>query len=163
DSADPNLPDAVQVALEIVPVLPCPDASFTWTPLPSLNPKAATRPLGFCPLFSTSTCTSDDDELPAASRATAVSACGPFDAVPVFHATVYGGEVRSAPSAASSTLNCTPATATSSDAVAVTLIVPDAVACCVGAVMLTVGAVVSASTMTIASLEGWLTLPAMSC
>ena len=34
ESAEPNLPDAVHVALEIVPVLPCPDASVTWTPLP---------------------------------------------------------------------------------------------------------------------------------
>ena len=38
DSAAPNLPAAVHVALEIVPALPWPDASATCTPLPWLNP-----------------------------------------------------------------------------------------------------------------------------
>src|SRR5207247_1266580 len=52
-SALPNLPDVLQVALEIVPVLPWPEASPTWTPLPSLNPYAATSPVGLLELFDT--------------------------------------------------------------------------------------------------------------
>src|SRR5256886_10926783 len=40
----PYLPDAVQVAPLIVPLLPLPDTSVTIAPLPSLNPYAATKP-----------------------------------------------------------------------------------------------------------------------
>src|SRR6266542_3420106 len=40
----PYLPDAVQVAPLIVPLLPLPDTSVTTVPLPSLNPYAATKP-----------------------------------------------------------------------------------------------------------------------
>src|SRR5438094_2945257 len=40
----PYLPDAVQVAPLIVPLLPLPDTSATTVPLPSLNPYAATKP-----------------------------------------------------------------------------------------------------------------------
>src|SRR6266498_2253413 len=42
--AVPYLPDAVQVAPLIVPLLPLPDTSVTTVPLPSLNPYAATKP-----------------------------------------------------------------------------------------------------------------------
>src|SRR6266403_2269433 len=40
----PYLPDAVQVAPLIVPLLALPDTSVTTVPLPSLNPYAATKP-----------------------------------------------------------------------------------------------------------------------
>src|SRR5207249_1472575 len=40
----PYLPDVVQVAPLIVPLLPLPDPSATTVPLPSLNPYAATKP-----------------------------------------------------------------------------------------------------------------------
>src|SRR6266496_2002884 len=40
----PYLPDVVQVAPLIVPLLPLPDTSVTTVPLPSLNPYAATKP-----------------------------------------------------------------------------------------------------------------------
>src|SRR5262249_29289383 len=43
ESASPNLPDVVHVALVIVPVLPFPEASATDVPDPSSNPYAATR------------------------------------------------------------------------------------------------------------------------
>src|SRR5436190_1920837 len=82
--------------------------------------------------------------LPAASRATAVSVCVPLVAVVVFHAVEYGLMVSSAPKFAPSTLNCTPATPTLSEALAVTVTaVPATVAPPAGAVTVTVGAVVS--------------------
>src|SRR5438034_7876440 len=59
--------------------------------------------------------------------------------------TLYGLAVSSAPRFAPSTLNCTPATPTLSDAVAETVTaVPDTVAPLAGAVIAAVGAVVSA-------------------
>src|SRR3954451_11238150 len=58
--------------------------------------------------------------LPAASRATAVSACDPFAEVVVFHETVYGAAATSAPRFAPSSLNWTPSTPTLSDASAET-------------------------------------------
>src|SRR6267142_1489422 len=73
DSALPYLPAVVHVALEIVPVLFCPDASLVCTPLPSLNPNAATSPFGFCDVFETVTSTLAGAVLPVVSRATAVS------------------------------------------------------------------------------------------
>src|SRR6185295_3566031 len=82
--------------------------------------------------------------LPAASRALAVSWCEPLATAVVFQETEYGDVVSSPPSVAPSTKNCTPATPTLSEAVALTLIVPDTVAPFAGAVMLTVGGVVSA-------------------
>src|SRR5207247_3498182 len=87
DSAPPNLPVVVRVAPEMVPVFPWPDASVVCTPLVSLNPYAATSPLGFCDVFETTTSTVACDELPAASRATAASVCDPFDVVVVVHVT----------------------------------------------------------------------------
>ena len=44
DNAPPYLPDAVQVAFEIVPLLPFPDESPTVVPDPSSNEYAATNP-----------------------------------------------------------------------------------------------------------------------
>src|SRR5436309_7315434 len=81
--------------------------------------------------------------LPAASRATAVTECFPWAAVEVIQARVYGAAVTSAPRFAPSSLNCTPTTATLSVALAETVIVPATVAPAAGAVIATVGGVVS--------------------
>ncbi len=84
------------------------------------------------------------------SRATAVSVCGPLLAPVVFQANEYGdAPVTSAPRFAPSSLNCTPATATLSLAVAVIVTVPVAVLPAVGAVIATVGGVVSLLTVTV--------------
>src|SRR4051812_17886584 len=73
DSAEPNLPAAVHVALLIVPGWALPRASTAVVPEPSLKPHAATRPFPLT-TFSTSTPTGADVvRLPNRSRATAVS------------------------------------------------------------------------------------------
>src|SRR3989454_4369486 len=64
-------------------------------------------------------------------------------AVVVSHVTEYGDVVSSAPRLPPSSWNWTPTTPTLSEAVAETVILPVTVAPEVGAVMLTVGAVVS--------------------
>src|SRR2546426_6541291 len=87
--------------------------------------------------------------LPAASRATAVMVCEPLLEVVVFQETEYGDVVSSAPALRPSSWNCTPATPTLSEALAVTVIVPGTVAPEAGEVMLTVGAVVSLKTVTV--------------
>src|SRR5438132_12227256 len=61
---------------------------------------------------------------PAPSRATAVNACVPSGTVVVFQLIAYGTAVTSAASGTASTLNCTPTTATLSDASALTVAVP---------------------------------------
>src|SRR6266704_730312 len=91
--------------------------------------------------------------LPAASRATAVRICEPLATAVVFQDTEYGAAVSSAPSAAPSNRNWTPATPTLSEASALTLIVPDTVAPFAGAVIDTVGGVVSLNTVTVTELE----------
>src|SRR6266702_1817258 len=91
--------------------------------------------------------------LPAASRAVAASVCEPFATLVVSRATEYGAAVSSAPSAAPSSRNCTPATPTLSEASALTLIVPDTVAPFAGAVIDTVGGVLSLNTVTLTELE----------
>src|SRR5437660_1467507 len=90
---------------------------------------------------------------PAASRATAVSVCDALVAVLVSHATAYGAAVSSVPRFAPSILNCTPTTPTLSDAVAVIVVVPETVAPLAGAVILTVGGVVSFETVTVIAAE----------
>src|SRR5258708_6660297 len=91
--------------------------------------------------------------LPAASRARALRACAPFATFVVSKATEYGAAVSSAPSAAPSIRNCTPATPTLSDAVAVTVIVPARVVPDAGDAMLTIGGVVSLNTVTVTGAE----------
>src|SRR5436309_539311 len=81
--------------------------------------------------------------LPAASRAVAVRVCEPLLVLAVFQETEYGEVVSSAPKAAPSSRNWTPATPTLSEALALTAVVPDTVAPPAGEVMLTVGGVVS--------------------
>src|SRR5437879_13874527 len=86
---------------------------------------------------------------PAASRATAVRVCAPLLAVVVFHERVYGAVVTSAPRLAASSLNCIPTTPTLSVALAETVTVPLTVAPAAGAVIDTVGGVVSLRTVTL--------------
>src|SRR5437867_71124 len=66
--------------------------------------------------------------LPAASRATAVTLCAPSPTLVVFHVREYGEVVSSAPRSTPSTRSCTAATPTSSDALAVIVVVPNTVA-----------------------------------
>src|SRR5437762_13415002 len=89
----------------------------------------------------------------------AVSVCDALVAVIVSHASEYGAVVSSAPKFAPSRRNCTPATPTLSDALAVTVVVPETVAPPAGAVMLTVGAVVSLETVTVTAVAA-VVLPA---
>jgi hypothetical protein len=77
--------------------------------------------------LNTSTATEASDRLPAASRAATAIVCGPFGTEVLLHVNVYGADVRSAPSGAPSRRNCTPATPTSSDAVATRDTDPDTV------------------------------------
>ena len=82
--------------------------------------------------------------LPAASRAIAVILCEPSLVVVVSKEIEYGAVVSSVlPLVPSSSRNCTPTTPTLSEALAVTLVVPETVAPEAGAVMLTEGGVVS--------------------
>src|SRR5207245_4055284 len=81
--------------------------------------------------------------LAAASRATAVRVWVALVAVVVFHERAYGAVVISAPRLAPSSLNWTPTTPTLSEAVAETVTVPETVEPAAGAVMETVGTVVS--------------------
>src|SRR5437660_12461273 len=81
--------------------------------------------------------------LPTASRATAVRVYGPSERVVESQLTVYGAAVSSAPRAAPLSRNCTPATPTLSVALAVTATVPATLEPAAGAVMATVGGVVS--------------------
>src|SRR3989442_14071079 len=113
-------------------------------------------------LFETVTVTPDDVLVfPAASRATAVSVCDPSGTAAVFQLMEYGEAVSSAPTFVPSSLNCTPTTATLSLALAVTGVVPESVDPAAGAVMLTVGDVVSLFTATLTGAEV-VTLPAAS-
>src|SRR5207237_7141356 len=105
------------------------------------------------PLATFETVTAAEEDvvwLPAASRARAESVCAPFATLVEFHAIVYGAIVTSAPTAAPSSRNCTPATATLSLALADTVTAdPLTVAPSAGAVIDTVGAVRSLFTVTL--------------
>ncbi len=78
------------------------------------------------------------------------------------HETEYGAVTSSAPTFTPSTRNWTPATATLSAALALTVVIPDTVAPAVGAVIETVGRVVSAVTSALAWFETGPTFPAAS-
>src|SRR5436309_14563698 len=81
---------------------------------------------------------------PAASRATAVRVWTPFATKVVFQVMEKDPAVSSAPRLAPSSLNCTPTTPTLSEAEAETVTVaPETVAPAAGAVIETVGGVVS--------------------
>jgi hypothetical protein len=77
------------------------------------------------------------------SRALTLSTCRAFVAVVVSQLIPYGAVVSSAPSGWPSRRNCTPATPTSSVAVAVTLTLPDTTAPAGGAVTVALGGDVS--------------------
>src|SRR5207245_11134268 len=81
--------------------------------------------------------------LPAASRALALSVWAPLGTVVVFQDTEYGATRSSAPRLAPSSLNCTPTTPTLSAAAAETVTVFETVAPASGALIETVGGVVS--------------------
>src|SRR5207247_908741 len=87
--------------------------------------------------------------LPAASLAAAVTLWLPFALKVVFQDIEYGAVVTSAPRFTPSSLNCTPTTPTSSVAFAETVIVPETEAPAAGAVMDTLGGVVSFATVTV--------------
>lgn len=108
------------------------------------HPVVAGSPLLVEELFTVTVTVVDVVWLPAASRATAVRVCVLFATPVVFHDTEYGTDVSSLPMLVPSTLNCTPATPTLSDAVAATLTVPDTVELFAGEVIETVGPEVSA-------------------
>src|SRR5258706_4633257 len=95
-------------------------------------------------LFTVTVTSAEVVLLPAASRATAVRVCVPLLAEVVSQDTEYGAAVSSTPRLIPSSLNCTPTTPTLSEALAVTLVVPKTVAPEAGAVIFTVGGVVSA-------------------
>ena len=81
--------------------------------------------------------------LPAASRALALSVWAPLGTVVVFQDTEYGATRSSAPRLAPSSLNCTPTTPTLSAAAAETVTVFETVAPPSGALIETMGGVVS--------------------
>src|SRR5881409_4292713 len=87
--------------------------------------------------------------LPAASRAMAVKLWEPLATRVVFHEREYGAANTSAPRFAPSSLNCTPTTPTLSVALAETVVVPATVEPAAGAVIDTVGGVVSLKTVTL--------------
>src|SRR5206468_1108611 len=100
---------------------------------------------GVVSAFDTVMLTGDEVvRFPAASRAVAVRVCEPLPTVVVFQDTEYGDAVSSPPRLAPSTWNCTPATPTLPEAVALTVTVPDTDTPDPGALMLTAGGVVSA-------------------
>ena len=83
--------------------------------------------------------------LPAASRAVAEILWEPLDVIVVSQAMVYGEVVSSDPRLTPSSLNWTPKTPTLSEALALMVVVAETVEPLVGAVMETVGGVVSAT------------------
>jgi len=92
----------------------------------------------------------------------AASVCVPFVAVAVLQERVYGLVVTSAPNAVPSRRNCTPATTTLSVEVAIMVIVPDTEEPVGGAVIVTVGEVVSAMAVPLASFDAALKFPVAS-
>ena len=113
-------------------------------------------------LWTATVRTADVVALPDASRATAVSACGPSGVFVVSQVTEYGDVVSGSPSGCPSSWNWTLATALLSLAVALTGTVPLTEASFAGALSATVGAVVSPATVTFTRAEIGLRLPAAS-
>src|SRR5207245_4878741 len=94
-------------------------------------------------LFSFPRTAAEVAALPAASLATAVTLWLPFALKVAFQDIEYGAVDTSAPRLAPSSLNCTPTTPTLSVALAETVTVPATVAPLTGAVIETVGSVMS--------------------
>jgi hypothetical protein len=95
------------------------------------------------PVLLTVTVTDEDVvELPAASRAVAVTVCEPLGTVKLSQEMEYGLDVSSEPTLLPSSLNWTPETPTLSEALALSVtLLPDMLAPAEGAVRLTVGGV----------------------
>src|SRR5262249_61929879 len=93
---------------------------------------------------------------PAASRAVADRTCWPFGTVALFHVAAYGSAATSAPRLTPSIANCTPTTATLSDADAPNAIVPVTVEFAAGPFRATAGGVVSLNTVTGTDATRWL-------
>src|SRR5439155_14824448 len=111
----------------------------TWSSATYTSP-----PVGGGPFETVTVTVADVALLPAASRTTARRVwVEPLAVVVVSHGTAYGAVVSSVPRLAPSSWNWTPATPTLSEAVAVTLTVPETVSPLAGDVRLTVGGVVS--------------------
>ena len=126
------------------PLLPFPELSVAFVPVPSSSARWTRSPDGGADAFDTVTATDADFVLFDVSRAIAVSVCEPLPADVVFHVVEYGDDVSSAPMFTPSSWNCTPATPTLSDAVAETVTaLPETVVPLDGAVMLTDGCAVS--------------------
>src|SRR4051812_43398370 len=87
--------------------------------------------------------------LPAAFRAIAPKVCDPFDSVVVSSGAEYGAAVMKGPQFAPSSVSCTPAMPTLSDAEAETVIVPETVAPAEGDVTCTDGRVAPVSWVTV--------------
>src|SRR5262245_38591989 len=108
-------------------------------------------------LFTVTLTAAEVRVLPAASGAMAVSVCVPLALPAVLHETEYGALVSSAPRFLPSTRKRTPATPTLSEALAVTVMVPETVAPFPGDVIDTLGGVVSGGgalfTVTVTGLE----------
>jgi hypothetical protein len=95
-------------------------------------------------VLSTVTLIDEVAQLPAASCATAAIVCEPSETDVLFQVMEYGEVVPDAPTFAPSTLNCTPATPTLSNEVAVSVTeAPEREEPAVGEVSVTVGDVVS--------------------
>ena len=139
------------------------DESPAELPAASSKPHAPTSPLvSTGGLFTVTVTGWTVVELPAASRAIAVSVCWPFGTVALLQLRVKGALVSSAPRSAPSRRNCTPATPTLSVALAFTSIVPVTVEPPAGAVSETLGALVSAVTVARASFDAAPMFPAAS-
>src|SRR5438128_11568506 len=93
---------------------------------------------GVVPLSTVTVTAAEVATLPAASRATAVSACGPSGTAVVSQPSVYGAALTSSPSGAPSSWNCTPITPTLSLALAPTVTRPATVAPAAGPAIATV-------------------------
>jgi len=95
-------------------------------------------------LFTVTVLADDTAMFPELSRATAVSVWTPLTELAVFHDVEYGEAVASVPRFRPSSLNCTPDTATLSEAMAEMVTVPEIVAPSAGLLSETEGSVVSA-------------------
>src|SRR5207237_7904715 len=104
--------------------------------------------------FATGPATLAVAEAPAASDAPAATVCDPFAAAVVSQLCVYGGELFALPRFVPSSLNCTDATPTSSDADAVTVMLAETLAPGDGEVIETVGGVVSDAALATVTVTG---------
>src|SRR3954464_15973148 len=86
ERALPNRPAVVQVALAIVPFKFLPEESVARVPTPSSKPQEPTSPATTVKCDRVKETPADVRALPAASRARAVTVCGPLLAPTLFQA-----------------------------------------------------------------------------